>query len=111
MSLYENVGSKTFGTILREARAVVALPKDIDNKLTKALEFRNYLAHRFFLENAEPFISESGKANMIEELRSILAFINDVDDQFNPIWIGAWKALGFSQEWFDKQFKRINEME
>lgn len=47
---------------------------------------------------------------MIDELRSMLRFILQVDAELDRVCISAWGVLGIDQKWFEKQFERIHQM-
>ena len=59
---------RTMGGLLRDLRAVAAVPDDLEALLRDALTRRNRLAHSFFRDHAERFMTESGRNRMIVEV-------------------------------------------
>jgi hypothetical protein len=109
IDLYESIDEKTFGNVLNAARKLTRIPASIDADLQTALNYRNYLVHRFFVEHSESMLTQAGRVRMIDELRSMLKFILQVDAEFDKIWLAAWGVLGIDQKWFEKQFERIQQ--
>ena len=107
LGLYDELDRDTFGKVLREARSLTTFPDGLEGDLQKALDYRNYLAHRFFVEHSEAAVTASGRKQMIDELRSILEFLVRVDTEFDPIWMSAWNALGVTKERFNRKFEEI----
>jgi hypothetical protein len=108
--LFGGIEGKTFGNVLNAARKLTRFPASIDTDLQTALNYRNYLAHKFFVVHSRNMLTRAGQVKMIEELRSMLKFILLVDAEFDKVWIAAWGVLGVDQKWFEKQFERIQQM-
>lgn len=108
-SLYDAFDRKTFGIIIRAARTLFDFPDGVAADLEKALEYRNYLAHRFFLSHDADLLTPEGKRKMIEELISILKFLNPLDETIDEFWMGAWEPLGITKEWIAEQFEAFDE--
>jgi hypothetical protein len=69
---------KTLGALLREIKKYVDVPADLAADLTEALRRRNHLAHEYFRERAEAFMTNDGCLRMIQELQDWQAFLRDV---------------------------------
>jgi len=110
LDLYEKYERKTFGNVLRAAQQLISFPPSLEDDLEKALNYRNHLAHAFFVEHSEDALHEDGRRRMIDELRTILEFINRVDEEFDAVWMSAWHALGITEEWFERKFKEIEQI-
>jgi hypothetical protein len=67
--------AKSLGRMLKAMRRYVTVPPDVDTLLEEALGKRNWLAHRFFREFAEHFISAKGRDEM-------LAYLQDAQSVF-----------------------------
>lgn len=109
LGLYEDCRGKMFGKVLRAEKQLTAFPASLEADLNKALDYRNYLAHSFFVEHSEDEIREEGRRGMIDELRTILEFLVRVDAEFDPVWMSAWHVLGVTQEWFERKFREIEQ--
>jgi hypothetical protein len=59
---------KTLGRLIRSLGRAASVSADLEGLLTDALKTRNFLAHHFFRERAESFMSREGRDKMIEEL-------------------------------------------
>lgn len=108
-SLYDAFDRKTFGRIIRAARTLFDFPEKLEVDLEKALEYRNYLAHIFFLSHDADLLTPKGKRKMIDELIDILNFLNPLDEAIDEIWTRAWEPLGITKEWIEEQFEAFNE--
>lgn len=92
--------------VLRVARKYFEFSDKLASELASALEYRNYLAHGFFVRHDIDLLSESGKRKMIDELVEIASYIKQVDRQMDPIWMSAWEHLGVTREWVAEQMNR-----
>lgn len=108
-SLYDAFDRKTFGRIIKAARTLFEFPEEVEKDLEKALEYRNYLAHRFFLSHDADLLTPEGRRKIIGELIDILKFLNPLDEIIDEIWTRAWEPLGMTKEWIAEQFKAIDE--
>ena len=96
--LFQAFEVRTFGQLLREARALAAVPSDLEGKLTEALNRRNDLAHRFFARRTEDFMSDTGRGEMIEELRAVALLFDEVDAAVTTIREPFSRKVGISEE-------------
>jgi hypothetical protein len=60
---------QTLARLLARFRELTSVPKDLEELLTTALKRRNWLAHHYFRERAEGFMSASGRESMISEMQ------------------------------------------
>jgi hypothetical protein len=107
LDLYDDVGTKTFGRVLQIARDHMTIPATIDADLAVALKKRNHLAHHFFVEHDHDMLSDAGRNKCIDLLIDDLRFFKRVDDEFDPIWQGAWVQFGVTQEVLDRILKKL----
>jgi hypothetical protein len=56
--------------MIRSLKAVTPIPSDLETVLTDTLTKRNFLAHHFFRERSDEFMSQEGREKMIEELQN-----------------------------------------
>jgi hypothetical protein len=109
MDQYKRLEGRTFGNVLNAARKLTSIPASMDADLEQALKYRNQLAHSFFVERSDNLLTSAGRKVMIDELRSMLGFLTRVDEEFQTIWLAAWKKIGVSQAWFEHQFEIIRQ--
>ena len=68
---------------------------------------RNYLAHEFFVENAVRSLSKNGQKQLIDELSQMLSRLMAIDKEFDLLWKSEWSNHGITQEFLDKEFKKM----
>lgn len=105
--LYESLGRRTFGQLLKVAKSSLNLSDDDASFLGEALELRNVLVHRYFRERAEDFISEVGRREMIKELQSILSEFTKADDIRTRLYLPLWEQYGVSEAFVQTEFDRM----
>jgi len=76
---------KTLGVLLKHLKSEVALPPDLESVLTEALNRRNYLAHHYFREKAESFVTRSGRVQMLQELQADQQLFESADEQLGKV--------------------------
>ncbi|MGM0563829.1 MAG: hypothetical protein ACQES2_05810 [Pseudomonadota bacterium] len=106
-SLYESLGRRTFGQLLKAAKSNLELSDDDANFLEEALELRNMLVHRYFRERAEDFISEVGRRGMVKELQSILSEFTKADEILTRLYLPLWEQYGVSEAFVQAEFARM----
>jgi hypothetical protein len=109
LDLYDDVGAKTFGRVLRIARTHMTIPATIDVDLTVALDKRNHLAHHFFVVHDHDILTDEGRRKCIDLLIDDLRFFHRVDAQFDPIWQTAWAKFGVTHEALDRFFQEAGD--
>jgi len=105
--LYESFDKATFGRIIKQAKELFPFPNNVEADLEKALNYRNYLAHKFFVVHDTDFLTPTGRNGMIDELIDIIRFLKPLDARMDVIWKSAWEAFGITQEWIDQQFDAL----
>ena len=103
--LYKSFDKKTFGQVINAAKAKFAVPSDFEADLALALEQRNYLAHRFFVDHDIDLAIPSGRRKMIDELIEILKHLRSVDTRMDALWMTAWESFGITKEWIEQQMQ------
>jgi len=107
--LFQTFEVRTFGQLLREARSLAAVPSDLEAKLTEALNRRNDLAHRFFARRSEDFMSDTGRVEMIEELRTAALLLDEVDAAVTAIREPLSRKVGVSEELARSELEKMLE--
>lgn len=101
--LYESFDKKTFGQVIRAAKAKFDFSESFAAELELALDHRNYLAHRFFIVHDIDILTKSGRHKMIDELIEIVEHLKKVDQEMDKMWISAWEHLRLTKEWVEEQ--------
>ncbi len=106
-ALEERVEAHTLDRLLRDTRKHVRFEKGAEKLLATALERRNSLAHRFFKERAEAFMSRAGRKQMIAELIEIRECFHNADIVATVNCKALQEVLGISDEMIERQLKRL----
>ena len=104
---FDDLFSKTLGQLVNEVGRLAKLTKDEEKRLQEALSKRNWLTHRYFWERAIEFLSESGRASMIRELKATTHSFNTLDELFTNKTIEWARTVGITQQTLDKELERI----
>lgn len=107
LKLYESFDKHTFGRIINRAKELFCFPDEIEADLARALDYRNYLAHKFFIDHDTDLLIPRRRNKMIDELIEIIRFLKPLDARMDTIWKSAWKAMGITEEWIDQQFEAL----
>jgi|SRR5690554_1304015 len=109
LDLYDSLGRRTFGRLLKVAKSELSLSEEDANFLSKTLELRNMLVHRYFRERAEDFISEVGRQEMKKELQSILSEFKKADEILTRLYLPLWEKYGVNEEFVQNEFAQMLE--
>ncbi len=93
---------QTLGRLIRDLRETTVVPPELEDKLTHALRRRNWLAHNFFRERAEDFMSARGRDGMIRELEEAQTMFQAADDLLNQTIKPIRGKYGFTDERLEK---------
>ncbi|KVZ00841.1 hypothetical protein [Burkholderia ubonensis] len=104
-TLYETHDSKTFGQVICLAKRLFEFDEQTEQDLKRALHDRNYLAHDFFAGHDVDLLTESGRKKMLDELVEIAVRLKSIDQKMDPIWMSAWRHLGVTPEWINRQMQ------
>ena len=105
--LFEVLSSKTLGKLVRKVGTIVELSGDEEEQLQRALSKRNWLTHHYFGERSIDFLSESGRASMIEELREATDSFQALDEIFTNRTMEWAGTFGITQQMVDKEVERL----
>lgn len=111
--LFEKINTslekQTFGQLLTACKKAVNIPQATSERLTEALELRNMLAHRYFRERAEEFMSEAGRQHMKEELQVIIGKLHEADNLLEAIYLPILAKYGVTQEFMILEMAKMQE--
>lgn len=89
---------RTLGTLINQLREFITISRQLETTLSRALQKRNWLVHRYFWERAITFMREDGRESMIKELREIGQFFEDMDLKLTTI-VEEWgRKQGITEE-------------
>lgn len=98
---------KTLGALLKHLKSEVTLPPDLKSTLTKALNRRNYLAHHYFREKAESFVTRNGRAQMLQELQVDQRLFERADEQLEQALTPLRVKHGVTNSVYEAEYKRM----
>lgn len=93
-ALFSKHFTLTLGRLLRIASTRASLPAESEALISKALEARNRLAHRFFGDHSENFMSAAGRRDMLLELREMTILFRLADAASEQISGRLFESLG-----------------
>lgn len=99
---YDSELAKTFGNMLR-ALEPLGLSDEIMVRLRGAKRERDRLAHRFFREHDENFLSQGGRTTMIAECEAAIESFSTVDADLEGHMRPLRERYGITEEWIEKQ--------
>jgi hypothetical protein len=109
LDTFAELDQKTLGSLLVAARKLLPFPADVDATLSVVLKQRNYLAHRFFRENAAEIVHPLGKRHMIELLRTMVHQFQDADRMIIPIYEQLWRKYGVDEDFVVREMKEMHD--
>lgn len=97
-SLLAGLEEKTLGQLIRGIREMGFPSAELENQLGETLRLRNELTHRFFWDHAEDLMTDSGRREMIDRLRSMIGKFQDADVQTSRTMFKVSRRTGFTEE-------------
>ena len=98
---------RTLGWLVEEIGKVAQLNEDEKERLQKALNKRNWLAHHYFWERALDFQSESGRALMMEELQEAAELFQALDELITNRTLKWAEEVGVTRQELDKTLEQL----
>ena len=111
--LLESLFGKTLGRLIRTYCECVQGTDSLEVELGEALKKRNWLAHHYFWERAGHFMTSRGRAFMVEELRTMAAEFEDLDERLTAMsreWMQRIKMPNAILEFEAKRLIRDSEL-
>ena len=100
---------KTLGMLLKTLRDEMTLPETLEATLSQALARRNFLAHHYFRERAEQFVTREGRAKMIVELQIDQQLFQSADTALSGVLRPMRIANGLTDQALDERYHRMCE--
>jgi hypothetical protein len=102
---------KTLGALLKclklESELALITPQDFECVTTEALKRRNYLAHHYFREKAESFVTRSGRVQMLEELRADQQLFKNADEKVRKILTPFRIKYGITDSMHESEYRHM----
>jgi DNA-binding MarR family transcriptional regulator len=84
---------KTAGQLIQMLRKHLRISQGLEDGLIKALEARNLLIHRYFIENGERIIEVSEHELLVKEIRALRSTVRRSQKQLHPFVRTLAKAI------------------
>ncbi len=97
----------TLGRLIRDLRVHITVDDSLAQLLADALGKRNWLAHAYFRERAEAFMTETGRLAMIAELQAARDCFKVADDKLDEIVRPLRDRLGMTEEKIEAEMRRV----
>lgn len=98
---------QTLGQMITALRKVTTVPTKLETLLAEALHKRNWLAHHYFRERAEQFMSASGRDHMIAELEDVQKLFREADLQLEEISRPLMEKYGYTEAKLAAAFEEL----
>ena len=106
-AFYDRELSKTLGQMVRTLKNTISIPPSLEDRLKKAVDIRNWLAHRYFCERAREILSLREREHMISELQEQADFLQVLDREFTKIMEKWMERLGVSKEDINEEMRKF----
>jgi hypothetical protein len=88
----------TLGRLIQRLNSTSPVPDDLEELLTAALVKRNFLAHHYFREHADAFMSHRGREEMIAELQEAQKLFEKADDRLDQVITPLRERYGLTDD-------------
>lgn len=94
----EQQQTKTLGTLLKRVDVLTTLDPPLKALVSKAKAKRDFLAHHYFRERAEQFVTREGRSRMIAELEEATKIFDSADRNLDAFLQPHRDSLGLTKE-------------
>ena len=88
----------TLGRLIRGLREHATITQEVEDTLSAALLRRNWLAHGYFRDRANSFLTAEGRNAMISELQESQKLFEDADQMLEAVTKPTRLKYGFTDE-------------
>ena len=106
-NFFDTFDRKTLGQLMHVARTQVDFDDTIDEELKIALTRRNYLAHQYFWDNAQPMMTDSGRTQLMLALRDDIAIFKNADIALDSIAGPLRLKIGLTDDILQRMFDEM----
>jgi hypothetical protein len=99
--------AKTMGRLVKTVASRVSIEPDLEARLCRALNLRNWLMHRYFWEHAWNITDAAARERMINELQETTDFLAALDDELTEITLQWLERSGISRATVDAMLERM----
>lgn len=107
--MFSALNRRTPGKLIHATKKLGPFPDGAEAQLMEALEKRNYLVHHFFRTHDEDLMSETGRRQMIDELRDLLALLQNADRVVEALYRPLWVRYGADENFMAAERAAMKE--
>jgi len=97
----------TLGRMINALASVSPVDSSLHEQLSKALEKRNWLAHHYFRDRAETFLTSRGRASMVAELEDAQVLFSAADSALEAATKPARLKAGLTDEMLAQTYANL----
>lgn len=97
----------TLGRMIRELESITLVSTDLQDLLSSALKQRNWLAHGYFKDRAEDFLTQRGRAKMLEELQESQELLARADAALEGVIKPVRERIGLTDEVLAATYEKL----
>jgi len=98
---------KTLGAMMKSLQSITEVPPDLEDLLRQALQQRNRLAHDFFRERSEDFMTSSGRERMLVEIDESKSLFEAADKRLDEVVHPLRDLYGLTDEVLRRELERM----
>lgn len=102
---------KTLGTLINEIKVDYELAPEFVDKLNNLLSDRNYLIHKYFIDNIGLSYSDAGRRKMIEYFCGFIEKSKNVDAKLGAYYDVYIKKFGITDEIICDEMEKLRNKE
>ena len=97
--------------MVKDIQKKTNVPPTLNQRLEKAVDLRNHLAHKYFYERSRQMHFIEGMEEMISELQEMAVFLDELDRELTDILQKYMeKNFGITKEHIQAEKARLSEM-
>jgi hypothetical protein len=97
----------TLGKLIKNLRAELTLPSDLEDLLRQALKTRNWLCHDYFRERAIESMTSAGRDKMLAELEDARELLSRADKRLSDVVQPLSDRCGLTEAVLQAEYKAI----
>lgn len=99
--------SKTLGQLVKKLQAVSPVEPDLEDRLRKSVDTRNWLAHRYFGDRSAHFLTKGGRDFILKELSAISDELQSLNDALCPITASWMERTKVPRSILEREWQRL----
>jgi len=105
--LWSRAFKLTLGNLVRQLPTDFYDTSVVASKLSAAVDTRNDLAHRFFRERAESFLTARGRAAMVVYLEDAREQFSEAETMLTTIYRFHGRKVGITEDAIQREYERV----